>query len=125
MKTPYLIKNAAGHYWLPLDGCFIEYPEGDVDAAQDGMGISPVDVEAELMRAKGVDVVATLTCADNGPCLATGFTYFDGRYNQQATVLHATEDCIWAKLEKGTVEEISKRFYDYHMQAGIYYIPRP
>ncbi len=120
MKTPYLIKNSLGQYWLASDGIFTKYPFGDANAAGDCLGIEPMLIGIELQRAMNIDQSAYMICTDSGPCLETGFKYFDGRYNKLATVLCSTEDFIWAELEGGRIEEFSKRFFDHHMQDRVY-----
>lgn len=124
MKTPYLIKNSQNQPWLHLDGCFIDYPYGNSEAVHDGMGLSPEEKDSELEKAKLVDSHAELFCTDAGPFLPTGFQYFDGRYNKLATVLHSTENYLWVELEGGRKEDLSRSYYEYHLNAGIYFIPK-
>ena len=124
MKNPYLIKNTQGHYWLATDGAFVHYhPATEREAALD-LGLTLLQVDAELMAAMKVDVVATLTCADTGPCLPKGHRYWDGRYSKFTTVIAATETNIWSELDGGRIEETSKSFYDHHLNAGVYSLPR-
>lgn len=124
MKNPYIIKNAQGHYWLASDGEFIQYDATDMEAACDGMGLTPMEAPWELLNALLTDPFAVQVCVDAGPCLPRGHRYWDGRYSMWAVVHFATEINLWVKLDgRGGYEEITKRFYDYHMDAGVYSLP--